>query len=127
MDKVGSPNANGRVYPPEVVAKALEALAKRPTVMGFVQGNLEISEHEPAFTVAGLRLERDQVLGDINLLPTPAGDRFRHLLEMAEQGAPMTIGFHTCGTGMVSEDGVVSEYELDSVGVTVKPNPCRPT
>jgi len=121
MSQVGTVTANNRVYSRDVVATALAAL--RDETLGYVVGQVDIPEHQPAFTVHRMRLHGEQLLGDVRLLSTDAGRRLWDLMNLAQAGAPFTISFHTCGSGMLTQnsDGVyvVSEYTLESIGAMV--------
>jgi Prohead core protein serine protease len=110
------PNGNGRVYPRATLESVVEQAKAKPPLghLGVPEGpTVELGK--VSHTVGNLRLEGDYLVGDITVLDTPKGRVLMDLLD--------TCQFRASGTGMVSEDGVVTEFQLISIDAVSDPTP----
>jgi hypothetical protein len=113
--KCDEPNANGRIYPREVVEKMVEQCeANQNRIFGTVgmpEGtSLDISKI--SHTVNNLRItEGGDLIGDVMVLSTPQGKVMQELLEVGK------YDYRTAGIGKIDENGVVSDYRLISISM----------
>lgn len=94
------PNQNGRIYPKEVIQKALEKYNEQ-IAKGLAFGPIgdgELKFREVSFKVTSAVLEEDKVIVQIETLNTPAGK----LLEMVQDFGEVALV--PSGTGSVTED-----------------------
>ena len=99
--KIGQPNINGRIYPKEVVEKAIEECQKREMLGAYPNSNeTEIPVKKIAFKVSSLNIEKNELIADIEILETPAGKALKVLQDMVY----VTIGVGTIKDGIVQDD-----------------------
>ncbi len=115
-------NANGRYYPPDVLRKAVEDMQERVKagrVFGQIDppGDGRTKMGSASHVIESVRVDgTGAVIGKVRFLDTPEG---KLAFDMVKRKIP--IGGTLRGTGTVSPDGVVSNYKLDSVDVTLSP------
>lgn len=115
------PTRNGHIYPRHVWERELERLAQAP-MMGMIHHGPGPAQHTDltnvAFAVEHMRIDGDEVKGDLKLLDTCAGTRLRLLLE-----AGAKISFSSTGLGSTDEHGVVQDdFQLTGV-IALPPEP----
>jgi hypothetical protein len=98
-------NANKRIYKRDVMEQAIAKL-KDKTLPGFI-GYQEHPGSMPTFVAAGFELKENVVTCTVRVLDP----RVMELLE-SDKFATRTSGF-----GQVSEDGVITEYEMTSLAI----------
>lgn len=105
------PNKNNRMYSAGVLQRAVDKL-KRPELFGAIgmPSDPTVNLTEVSHTVSDLHLEDGYLVGKIRVLETPQGKILKHLLD-----APVSLDFRLAGRGKVDSNGVVSEFEIDSV------------
>lgn len=110
-----TPNKNGRVYPRAELEKMIEQANKRAESgqllgeLGMGEGgNIEMSR--VSHTISNLRWQGDTVVADITILKTPMG---KIIEDLAKQGT--NLDYRTRGFADVSEDGVISNFQLVSI------------
>lgn len=112
--KLNEATQNGRIYPDYVVADSV-ANAQLPLFGTFgCTGKVHLELGEVSHRVSELKIENDQLVANVEILNTPRGTVLSKALSQNQD-----IKFHAVGTGMVDDDGVVSEYSLISVSVTM--------
>ena len=110
---VDVPTANGRVYPREVVEKALDALADNDARMLVTLGG-GMSLRDVAGQATELHLDDDGLHADIEVLDTDAGK----LVKMAAAGAQFR--YQLSGTCKVEDDGVVRSMTITGVDMSIE-------
>ena len=131
--EVDKPNANGRIYPRDVVAKMVKQLAvvleNRPVFGHFAQDEsdfsmmseeaMKSSKIDWVFTInptlvshaiKEVKLINDKLQVTVQTLKTIPGT----MLEQAIRNKK--ISFRPIGTGEVNSKGIVTEYTMVSVG-----------
>jgi hypothetical protein len=111
---VGGPNQNGRVYPREVIAKAIDKLDGRPlNVVSYDNyDDYDMAlKRLPLGEASNIRVDDliNQVVADIKL------DRMPKSLLPA-------LSYGVMGTGVVN-NGTVSDFTMTGVGIRVDPSP----
>jgi hypothetical protein len=118
------PNANGRVYLPEVLKKAVEKVRPRMEARSFFgelepPGDGKTRMSHVSHIVTDMRVTDDgQIVGDLEVLDTEAG---KMLKQMLLGGAEMHATIK--GTGTVDANGVVRDYKLLGVPFVTGPKP----
>lgn len=114
---VGVPNKNGRTYSKE----AAEDMVKQATTrieQGTLFGELSpsvsstIDMQRVSHQITDVRLEGGAVYATVRVLKTPMGNIVKELLDNGVQ-----VDFRSRGFANISEDGVVSDYQLVSIDV----------
>ncbi len=118
MQEAGKPNGNGRVYPPEIMEREIknyQKLVKERRALGELDHpddsviNLKNASH----MVTNIWMEGNKVRGTVKVLPTPAGDILRNLVEGGCQ-----LGISSRGLGSVRENmngGVIVEDDFQLI------------
>lgn len=102
-------NSNGRLYPREVLEKAVQEFNRNHKHSMSMLGQLGMPEtakiqfSKASHLVKNLRMQGDYLVGDFKIINTPAGNQ---LLEMMKK--PDSVAFRTQGMGTVkvNDDGV---------------------
>jgi len=101
LQQLDTPNKNQRVYPKEVMQKAIDEInsSGRPLfgTIGITDGPA-IPLCDVAFTVNNLRVEDDYIVADAKILNTPKGEVLKEIVS--------SMSYRTAGVGNV-ENGVV--------------------
>ena len=98
-------NQNERVYPKEILAREIEKYMDGPVKEKRALGELDhpessvINLQNVSHNVMKCWWEGDDVMGDVEILPTPAGNILKALF-----GSGITIGISSRGMGSVSEN-----------------------
>lgn len=114
------PNRNGRYYSPEVLKKAVEDAQPRikaRQMLGEIDppGDARTRMRDVSHVVTALRVDDNGCLiGDLEILDTPAGKMLRDLMTA---GAPMHVT--TRGLGSVSGNKVGKDFKL--LGISMSP------
>jgi hypothetical protein len=109
---VGGPNQNGRVYPRDVINKAIEKLDGRPlNVVAYDDDYQMAFKVLPLGQASNIRIDDliNQVVADIKF------DR------MPKSVLP-ALSYGVMGTGVVN-NGTVSDFTMTGVGIRVDPAP----
>lgn len=110
------PSISGNIYPKSVV-KSVAARLRDKSITSYVVldgENENIDLDRVCAKIVGARMKGDMLEADIEILSTPMG----MILEEISKG-DIKLRYYTMGSGMVSEDRIVSDYVLSSIGVTV--------
>ena len=118
---VDTPNHNGRVYPRAEMERAIDKfndrLPEHPLFgelgYGPALDGTSISLDRVSHKVDKMFIEGDNVMAKITVMDTPMGNILKTLCEEA----PNAVMLGPRGTGVVDEDGNVSEYTLITVDV----------
>lgn len=116
--RLGRPTRNGHIYPRELMEREIERLARSPLLGAIHHGpgpatGLDLTN--VAFAIEHMRIEGDEVKGDLKLLNTRQGAILRTLMENGSR-----ISFSTTGMGRTDENGVVQD-DFQMLGVVALP------
>jgi hypothetical protein len=117
--KAGVPTVNGRIYPKEILQLAVQeyqAKIKERLAFGWLVPSQKLSEVSHLITKLEFDDERQQLVGDFEILPTPQGKLLAEML--ADCNAAIKFSPNPSGEGTVDENGTVTEYKFISVGVS---------
>lgn len=116
-------NHNGRIYPTSEIKKAVECI-KEQIAEGFsvcgeadhpeeLQVNIERISH----MIEGMWMDGPNACGKLKLLNTPCGNIVKSLLDEG-----VKLGVSSRGSGNVDDDGNVSDFEMITVDVVMRPS-----
>lgn len=111
------PTITGRVYPKHVLEAALKKLGDQPILGQYGFDDKQKVELGQATHIAkNLRLEGNELVADIEIVPGPCGDNLQKVLEHAV--------FRPQGFGNVEftdeNTGVVTDYEITGINAVLK-------
>ena len=98
-------NQNGRVYTEDILRREVEAYMKGPVAENRAMGELDhpessvINLQNVSHTIKRCWWEGDSVMGDVEVLNTPAGNILKALF-----ASGITVGISSRGMGSVSEN-----------------------
>lgn len=112
---LNQPNMNGRTYPTETGNSIVQQINNAPTnILGWLAPyNEDVSKASHQVISGSAFVENDTIIVTIQPLDTPSGRILSELM--------VGMSFRPSGTGLVSADGVVSDYKLTSVDATTDP------
>ena len=116
-------NQNGRVYPKDEIAKAVdsvkERLQKGETVMGELDHpeELQINLDRVSHIITDMYCENSNGLGKLKIIETPMGNIARALLK-----AGANLGVSSRGSGNVGDSGRVSDFDIVTVDIVAQPS-----
>ena len=105
LQRADSKNQNERIYPKEILAREIRAYTEGPVKEKRALGELDhpessvINLQNVSHNVVKCWWDGDDVMGDVEILPTPAGNILKALF-----GSGITIGISSRGMGSVSEN-----------------------
>ena len=105
LQRADAKNQNGRVYPKEILKREVEAYMQGPVAENRAMGELDhpessvINLQNVSHTIKKCWWDGDDVMGDVEILPTPAGNILKALF-----GSGITIGISSRGMGSVSDN-----------------------
>jgi hypothetical protein len=108
-------NRNGRIYPKDVVERAIAKLTN-----GSINGTIGIPRDvihpivDPAFVAENIRVKDSHVIADIKVLTTESG---RVLTSMLSEDPPLTLSYSPVGFGQINDDGKITDYQFTSIAV----------
>ena len=122
------PNRNGRVYPRELWEKVINSeyvneMMKSKCLFGEsnhpFDDRVEIDLNNVSHAVNKLWIENDAVMGELDLLPTPAGEIISKLIDYGS-----SIGVSSRGAGSVNSDGSVDpdDYQFFTFDLVPRPS-----
>jgi hypothetical protein len=116
-------NQNGRVYPKDEIAKAVESvrtrLTKGETVMGELDHpeELQINLDRVSHIITDMHTDDANGLGKLKIIETPMGNIARALLK-----AGAKLGVSSRGSGNVNDSGQVSDFDIVTVDIVAQPS-----
>jgi hypothetical protein len=114
--QVDVPNKNNRIYPKEVVSKAIEALGDGQLLGGFgFDGGAKVMFSEVSHSVSNFCMEDGWMCGEVEILNTPAGKLLKSILNDS-----VDVAFRTAGVGEIFEGVVQDGFKFTSVSVVSK-------
>ena len=105
LQRAEAKNQNGRVYPKEILAREIEEYMKGPIAENRAMGELDhpessvINLQNVSHTIKKVWWDGDDVMGNVEVLTTPAGNILKALF-----AAGITVGISSRGMGSVSEN-----------------------
>jgi len=105
LQRAEAKNQNGRVYPTEILKREVEQYMKGPVAENRAMGELDhpessvINLQNVSHTVKKCWWDGDDVIGDVEILATPAGNILKALF-----AAGITVGISSRGMGSVEEN-----------------------
>ena len=105
LQRAEAKNQNGRVYPKEILAREIKAYMEGPVKENRAMGELDhpessvINLQNVSHNIKRCWWDGDDVMGDVEVLPTPAGNILKALF-----ASGITVGISSRGMGSVSEN-----------------------
>ena len=105
LQRAEAKNQNGRVYPKAILEREVKEYMKGPVAENRAMGELDhpessvINLQNVSHTVKKCWWDGDNVMGDVEILSTPAGNILKALF-----AAGITVGISSRGMGSVSEN-----------------------
>ena len=105
LQRANAKNQNERVYPKDILAREMRSYMEGPVREKRALGELDhpessvINLQNVSHNVVKCWWEGDDVMGDVEILPTPAGNILKALF-----GSGITIGISSRGMGSVSDN-----------------------
>jgi len=105
LQRANAKNQNERVYPKDILEREIRTYMEGPVAEKRALGELDhpessvINLQNVSHNVVRCWWEGDDVMGDVEILPTPAGNILKALF-----GSGITIGISSRGMGSVSEN-----------------------
>lgn len=110
--EVNVPSKKGYLFSREVTEQIAQTEQALGTFYDPSSVELTIDLSKVSHIAKNLRLENDVLLADIEPLGTPMGNILKELLT-----ANTKLEFYPRGTGLLAEDGAISDYKLISIDV----------
>ncbi len=116
-------NGNGRVYPVNEIAKAVEECQSKIKNGMYIMGELNhpdtlsINLANVSHAITEIRMDGNNALGKMKLLNTPAGNIAKGIME-----GGVRLGVSSRGTGNVNEGGDVSDFAFVTVDIVSTPS-----
>jgi len=105
LQRAEAKNQNGRIYPREILEREVEQYMKGPVAENRAMGELDhpessvINLQNVSHTIKKCWWEGDDVMGNVEILATPAGNILKALF-----ASGITVGISSRGMGSVSEN-----------------------
>tara|TARA_R100001377_G_scaffold18472_1_gene9527 strand:- start:547 stop:1164 length:618 start_codon:yes stop_codon:yes gene_type:complete len=105
LQRADAKNQNERVYPKEILAREIKAYMDGPVAENRAMGELDhpessvINLQNVSHNIKRCWWDGDDVMGDVEVLPTPAGNILKALF-----ASGITVGISSRGMGSVSEN-----------------------
>jgi len=118
IQRAEAKNQNGRVYPREILEREIQKYIKGPVAENRAMGELDhpessvINLQNVSHNVKKIKMMGDDVYGEVEILPTPAGNILKALF-----ASGITVGISSRGMGSVQEGAggtveVQDDFEL---------------
>lgn len=127
LQRAGSKNQNGRIYPKNILMREVKKYAETNIKENRALGELDhpdssvINLKNVCHNVLGVKWNGDDVVGRVEILPTPSGNILRDLL-----GAGIRLGISSRGLGSVkeiNENTVEVQDDFELIGWDFVSNP----
>ena len=118
IQRAEAKNQNGRIYPREILEREIQKYIKGPVAENRAMGELDhpessvINLQNVSHNVKKIKMMGDDVYGEVEILPTPAGKILQALF-----ASGITVGISSRGMGSVKEGAggtveVQDDFEL---------------
>ena len=129
MQRAGAKNQNGRVYDKQILLREVDKYITEFVKNGNAYGELDhpdsqvINLKNVSHNISKLWWDGDNVMGSIELLPTPSGNILKALI-----GAGIKVGVSSRGMGSLKQVGEVLEVQddFDLLGWDIVSTPSNP-
>jgi len=114
--EAGKPTLNNRTYSAETWQQSIKHMGGQP-VWGTIQvfDGLTVPIEHISHTIANLRMDGNDVIGDVTVLDTPHGAILAKLI-----ASGMNVQYRPCGYGDVDKQGNVTNYALHYIAAVVE-------
>ena len=119
----GVRNQNQRVYPIDEISKAVDSVNEKLkggfSVLGEADHpeELTVNLDRVSHMITEMWMDGKNGYGKLNIIPTPMGNIVQTLLDSGAK-----LGVSSRGSGNVTEDGKVSDFEIVTVDVVAQPS-----
>ncbi len=116
-------NGNGRVYPVNEIAKAVQECQDKIKTGNYIMGelnhpeSLSINLANVSHAITEIRMSGDNAIGKMKLLNTPAGQIAKAIIE-----GGVRLGVSSRGTGNVNESGDVTDFSFVTMDIVSTPS-----
>jgi len=116
-------NGNGRVYPVNEIARAVQEcqdkISKGQYIMGELNhpDSLSINLQNVSHAITEIRMDGNNAIGKMKLLNTPAGNIAKGIIE-----GGVRLGVSSRGTGNVNEGGEVGDFAFVTMDIVSTPS-----
>lgn len=115
-------NHNGRIYTKQEIEKAVNDIndrLKNGSILGEVDHpqNLNINLDRVSHEIISMRMEGNNGIGKLRILPTESGKLIKTLLECG-----IKLGVSSRGSGEVDSRGIVKNYNIITVDIVATPS-----
>lgn len=128
LQRANTKNHNGRIYPNEVLMREVKKysnLVKERRALGELDhpDSPVVELKNACLLVTDLRMEGDEVRGDVEILNTPNGQILRNL---AEQGVRLGISSRGVGSLREEADGAMVQDDFELIAFDAVSSPSTP-
>lgn len=119
----GCRNHNQRVYPVTEISRAVntinESIRRGESILGEADHpeELTINLDRVSHMITEMRMDGNNGIGKLKIVPTPMGNIIKTLLESG-----VKLGVSSRGSGNVDMSGNVSDFEIVTVDIVAKPS-----
>lgn len=116
-------NQNGRIYPKNEIARAVESIRARlergESVMGELDHpeELQINLDRVSHIIVDMQTNGPDGVGKLKILDTPMGNIAKTLLQSG-----VKLGVSSRGSGNVGDNGHVSDFDIVTVDIVAQPS-----
>lgn len=116
-------NGNGRIYPRDEISRAVKYFQTKIDEGNFIAGelnhpdNLTIDLKNVSHIITEIKMDGDVAYGKCKILNTPSGQIAKALIE-----GGMRLGVSSRGTGNVTNEGLVSDFQPVTVDIVANPS-----
>jgi hypothetical protein len=116
-------NQNQRVYPVREIARAVNSITEKLSSGQSVMGELDHPEElsinldRVSHLITEMWMDGADGYGKLKIVPTPMGNIVKTLLQSGAK-----LGVSSRGSGNVSDDGSVSDFEIITVDIVAQPS-----
>lgn len=123
MMQAAMKNGNGRVYPVNEIAKAVEECQTKIKAGQYIMGELNhpdtlsINLANVSHAITEIKMDGNNAVGKMKLLNTPSGQIAKAIIE-----GGVRLGVSSRGTGNVNEGGDVSDFSFVTMDIVSTPS-----
>lgn len=116
-------NGNGRIYPVNEIARAVEECQVKIAKGNFILGelnhpdSLSINLANVSHAITEIRMDGNNAVGKMKLLNTPAGNIAKAIID-----GGVRLGVSSRGTGNVNESGEVGDFSFVTMDIVSTPS-----
>ena len=114
LQRAEAKNQNGRIYPKEILEREIENYVNGPIAENRALGELDhpdsqvVNLKNVSHNIKDMWWDGDNVMGKIEILPTPSGNILKSLIESG-----ITCGVSSRGMGSLEQNGEIMEVQDD--------------